>query len=322
MSKPVTKKRVGVLMGGTSSERDISMRSGLAIYQNLMELGYDTVLVDVGMDIANLLKKDKVKVAFMALHGGMGESGAVQGVLEVLGIPYTGSGVLASALAMDKETSKKIFSYHGLPVAPSIIVKKEKGAKSKKKSGEVDITGAFTFPDFPAPPFGPPWVVKPALEGSSIGVEIIKEESGLVPCLEKAFSFGKRVIIEQFIKGKELHIGVLGDRVLGGVEVRPSLEFYNYEAKYTSGLTEYIMPPEIDDDTYENVKNMAYRAHHVLGCSGASRVDFMLDEGNAPYVLEVNTLPGMTATSLLPKIAKSSGLSFNDLIEEMIKLAL
>ena len=324
MSKgPVTKKRIGVLMGGTSSERDISMRSGLAIYQNLMELGYDAVPVDAGRDIVNVLKKEKVKFAFMALHGGTGENGAVQGLLEVLGIPYTGSRVLASALAMDKEASKKIFSYHGLPVAPSITVLKEKGRKRKATDKQSpDATGAYTFPGFPPPPFGPPWVVKPASEGSSIGVEIIKEESALEPCLEKAFSFGRRVIIERFIKGRELHIGVLGDRVLGGVEVRPSLEFYNYEAKYTSGLTEYIMPPEVEEEVYENVKGMALKAHLVLGCSGASRVDFMLDGNNLPYVLEVNTLPGMTTTSLLPKIAKSSGMSFNDLIEEMIKLAI
>ena len=325
MSKgPVTKKRIGVLMGGTSSEREISMRSGLAIYQNLMELGYDAVAVDAGKDIANVLKKEKVKVAFMALHGGTGENGAVQGLLEVLGIPYTGSGVLASALAMDKEASKKIFSYHGLPVAPSVMVMKKKGVKKNKDADKQspDATGAYTFPGFSAPPFGPPWVVKPASEGSSIGVEIIKEESGLKPCLEKAFSYGSRVLIEQFINGKELHIGVLGDRVLGGVEVRPSLEFYNYEAKYTSGLTEYVIPPEVEEAVYEKVKEMALKAHMVLGCSGATRVDFMLDSDNLPHVLEVNTLPGMTTTSLLPKIAGSNGMSFNDLIEEMIRLAL
>jgi D-alanine-D-alanine ligase len=324
MSKgPVTNKRIGVLMGGTSSERDISMRSGLAIYQSLMELGYDAVAVDVSRDIANVLKKDKVKIAFMALHGGHGENGAVQGLLEVLGIPYTGSRVLASALAMDKEASKKIFSYHGLPVAPSITVVKEKGKKRRNKDEQSqDVTGAYAFPGFPVPQFGPPWVVKPASEGSSIGVEIIKEEKGLEACLEKAFSFGSRIIIERFIKGRELHIGVLGERVLGGVEVRPSLEFYNYEAKYTSGLTEYIIPPEVEEEVYEKVKGMALKAHLVLGCSGASRVDFMLDDNNSPYVLEVNTLPGMTATSLLPKIAKSNGMSFNDLIEEIIKLAL
>lgn len=319
MSKPVTKKRVGVLMGGTSSERDISIRSGLAVYENLVKLGYDVVTVDAGRDAADRLEKEKVRVAFMALHGGNGENGAVQGLLEVLDIPYTGSGVLASALAMDKETSKKIFSYHGLPTAPSITVVKKKGAGV---DGKTDITGAFRFPDFPVPGFGPPWVVKPASEGSSIGVEIVKDGNGLTPCLNKAFELGERVIIEQFIKGKELHIGILGGSVLGGVEVRPSLEFYNYEAKYTSGLTEYIIPPEIEGEVYEKVKLMALKAHQVLGCAGASRVDFMLDGENSPFLLEVNTLPGMTETSLLPKIAASKGMSFNDLIEEMIRLAL
>lgn len=323
MNKPFTNKRIGVLMGGTSSERDISMRSGLAIYQNLMELGYECVVVDVGKDIANVLKKDKVKIAFMALHGGTGENGAVQGLLEVIGIPYTGSGVLASALAMDKEVSKKIFSYHELPVAPSITVVKKKNRKIKGPDKQApDATGAYLFPGFSGPSFGLPWIVKPASEGSSIGVEIVKEESGLEPCLEKAFSFDNRVIIEQFIKGREIHIAVLGDRALGGVEVRPSLEFYNYEAKYTSGLTEYIIPPEVDEEVYKKAKEMALKAHLVLGCAGASRVDFMLDESNSLYLLEVNTLPGMTSTSLLPKIAESSGMSVKDLIEEMIKLAL
>ena len=144
----------------------------------------------------------------------------------------------------------------------------------------------------------------------------------MTSCLEKTFSFGRRVIVEKHIKGKELHVAILGDRVLGGVEVRPSLEFYNYEAKYTSGLTEYIIPPEIDKEVYENVKEMALKAHMALRCSGASRVDFMIDENNKPYILEVNTLPGMTTTSLLPKIAVAAGLSFNDLIEEIVRLAI
>ena len=322
MTKMVTKKRIGVLMGGFSSERDISIRSGLAIYQSLQELGYNSVLIDVNKDIVNVLKKDKVKIAFLALHGGTGENGAIQGLLEVLGIPYTGSGVLASALAMDKEASKKIFSYHGLHVAPFIIVRKAKGKKKDKAtSSEAGITGVYTFPDFPNPDFELPWVVKPAAEGSSIGVNIVKEETGLNACLEKTFSLGRRAIVEKFIEGRELHVAVLGDKILGGVEVRPKLEFYNYEAKYTSGLTEYIMPPEVDEETYENTKNMALRAHIAIGCSGATRVDFMVDGNNKPYILEVNTLPGMTTTSLLPKIAGSAGLSFNDLIEEIVRLA-
>jgi D-alanine-D-alanine ligase len=241
----------------------------------------------------------------------------------VLGIPYTGSGVLASALAMDKEVSKKIFSYHGIPAAPFMVIKKVKGAKKgKAKETAVDLTGAHTFPDFPRPEFALPWVVKPSAEGSSIGVSIVKEESELNACLEKTFALGQRVIVEKFIKGKEIHIAVLGDKVPGGVEVRPSVEFYNYEAKYTSGLTEYIMPPELDEEVYENVKNMALKAHRALGCAGATRVDFMVDENNTPYVLEVNTLPGMTTTSLLPKIAKSQGMNFNNLIEEILRLGI
>lgn len=298
--KQVTTKRIGVLMGGSSSEREVSVRSGLAIYQALQELGYNSVLIDVGRDIVNVLKKEKVRLAFLALHGGMGENGAIQGMLEILGIPYTGTGILASALAMDKEASKKIFMYHRLSVPPFITVTRE----------------AFGIPPFPLP-----WVVKPATEGSSIGVSIVKEKTMLTQTLEKTFSFGRRAIIERFIEGKEVHIGILGNRILGGVEVRPSLEFYSYEAKYTSGLTEYIIPPQLDESVYEKAKDLALQAHTALGCSGASRVDLKTDEGGTPYVLEVNTLPGMTAISLLPKIAQSAGLSFKNLIEEIIRLA-
>ncbi len=303
----ITSKKIGVLMGGLSAERDVSMRSGLAIYQALLELGYNATAIDVGKDIVNVLKKEKVRFAFMALHGGMGENGAMQGMLEVAGIPYTGSGVLASALAMDKEISKKIFSYHELPI-PSFKVVTRDELKVKRLSSLID---------FPLP-----WVVKPAGEGSSIGVTMVRDEAMLSETLEKTLSLGKKAIIEKFIEGKEIHIGILGNEALGGVEVRPSLEFYNYEAKYTSGLTEYILPPEIDDDSYEKLKSIALQAHTALGCSGASRVDLKLDGNGTPYVLEVNTLPGMTSTSLLPKIARSKGMDFKKLIEEMIKIAI
>ncbi|MBI5674290.1 MAG: D-alanine--D-alanine ligase [Nitrospirae bacterium] len=309
MTKQATTKKVGVLMGGFSSERDISVRSGLAIYQALQELGYDSTLIDVGRDIANVLKKDKVKLAFLALHGGMGENGAMQGLLEVLGIPYTGSGILASALAMDKEVSKKLFMHHGLNVAPFTVVNK-KSKRGQKKNLQPQ---AFEF-SFPR-------VVKPVAEGSSIGIRIVKEEAEMAGALENAFSFGDKALVEKFIEGKEVHIGILGDSALGGVEVRPSLEFYNYEAKYTSGLTEYIIPPAIDDAVYEKTKEMALIAHTALGCSGASRADFIIDSSGAPYILEVNTLPGMTGTSLLPKIAAHAGISFKELIEEIIKIA-
>ncbi len=323
----ITKKRIGVLMGGLSAERDVSMMSGLAIYQGLQELGYNSVMIDVDRDVVNALKKEKIKLAFLALHGGAGENGAMQGLLEVLGIPYTGSGILASSTAMDKEQSKKLFAHHGIPVVSSMVIKsrsaKKKDVTGQPEDGLMDATGAYVFPEFPVPSFDLPWVVKPAGEGSSIGVTMVKQEGELLPCIEKTFEFGPRVIVEKFIKGQELHIGVLGNRVLGGVEVRPSLEFYNYEAKYTSGLTEYILPPEVDAAAYENAKEMALRAHSALRCSGATRVDFMIDENdNTPYILEVNTLPGMTTTSLLPKIAKAAGMNFNDLIEEMLRIAI
>jgi D-alanine-D-alanine ligase len=302
--------KIGVLMGGTSSEREVSLKSGSAIYRALKSLKYHVTSVDVGDDICAALKKKKIEAAFIALHGGHGENGALQGMLEVMDIPYTGSGILASALAMDKEASKKVFQYHGLPVPPFVVVsrtdfksifKKGAGSKGTLKTG------------FPLP-----WVVKPVSEGSSIGVEIVKSAESLKGVMNKAFSYGDKVIVERFIDGREVQIGILNDKVLGGVEVRPSLEFYNYEAKYTAGLTEYILPPKLGRKIYERAKRVAISAHIALGCSGATRVDLIIDREGNPYVLEVNTIPGMTETSLLPKIAQSAGLSFPALLEEIL----
>lgn len=301
----ITNKRIGVLAGGSSAEREVSLRSGNAIYKTLLKLGYNAVFIDVSGSICEDLKREKVEIAFLALHGGYGENGAIQGLLEVMGIPYTGSGVLASALAMDKEASKKIFIYHDIPVAPFIVLEKD-NLKSKISNLKSQIEM--------------PWVVKPVSEGSSIGVNIVKEEEDIDSALKTAFSYGEKIIIEKYIRGKEIQIGLLGQVVLGGVEVRPSTEFYSYKAKYTPGLTEYILPPEIDEQAYETLKNMALKAHNALGCKGATRVDFILTESNEPYILEVNTIPGMTETSLLPKIARLSGLDFPDLIEEMLRL--
>ncbi|MDA8214485.1 MAG: D-alanine--D-alanine ligase [Nitrospiraceae bacterium] len=307
----ITDKRIGVLAGGTSAEREVSLKSGNAIYKALLNLGYDAVFIDVSDNICEDLKKENIEIAFMALHGGHGENGAVQGLLEVMGIPYTGSGILASALAMDKEASKKIFLYHDIPVSPFVVINREQAGE---RINPQLITAVVDFPL--------PWVVKPIAEGSSIGVSIVKDEEDLTDAVKSAFAYGRKIIIERYIKGKEIQIGVLGQTVLGGVEVRPSKEFYSYEAKYTPGLTQYILPPEIDDCAYETLKGAALKAHNALGCKGATRVDFILDESNEPYILEVNTIPGMTETSLLPKIAKLSGLEFSDLIEEILKQTL
>ncbi|NTU43549.1 MAG: D-alanine--D-alanine ligase [Nitrospirales bacterium] len=245
-------------------------------------------------------------VAFLALHGGEGENGSVQGLLEVMGIPYTGSGVLSSALAMDKEASKMAFLYHELNVAPFLVT-------GKGRPAEEIITSI---------PFEMPWVVKPVAEGSSIGVSIVKEREAVEAALDAAGPYGDRIIIEKYIPGREIQIGVLEDKALGGVEVKPSREFYSYEAKYTAGLTEYILPPEVDSGTYEKLRTEAVRAHKALGCKGATRVDFILGNDGKAYVLEVNTIPGMTETSLLPKIAALSGMDFPGLVEEMLRIAL
>lgn len=289
-------KRIGVLMGGTSAEREVSLRSGNSIFNALKGLGYDVKAIDVGKDICQRLKRQKIDIAFLALHGGTGEDGSIQGLLEVMAIPYTGSGVLASALAMDKLASKIMFSYHGIPVPP------------------FEATPALCLPKIKMP-----WVIKPSSEGSSIGVSIVKNKNKLKDALKTALSFKGMALIEKYIEGKEVHIGILNGRVLGGVEVRPSLEFYSYEAKYTKGMTDYIIPPTLDKSTYKRVKELALSAHQALGCQGATRVDLIAALKGTVYVLEVNTIPGMTETSLLPKIASHAGLTFPSLVEKILK---
>lgn len=295
------KKKIGVLLGGDSSEREVSLKSGMAVYNALKSKKYNVVAIDAVGDLCSLIKKAGIDIAFIVLHGGHGENGALQGLLEVMNIPYTGSGVLASALAMDKEASKKVFLYHGIPVPAFGIIRGD-------KTGLKSVGMHFPFP----------WVVKPAAEGSSVGVEIVKDRKSFSKALKKALSYGERVIVEQYVRGKEVQVGILNDRVLGGVEVKPSLEFYNYEAKYTAGLTEYIIPPRLSKKTYEKAKGAALLAHKALGCSGAARVDLIIDDKGDPFVLEVNTIPGMTETSLLPKIAKSAGHDFIGLLEEIL----
>lgn len=306
--------KVGVIAGGISSEREVSLRSGQAVFNALRELGYNVVFIDAGKDLCERIKMEKIDVVFLALHGSWGENGAIQGFLEVMGIPYTGSGVLASALAMDKVATKKVFIYHGIPVPPyQIIYRKDFLQTSVLSSFDIiDKLKSFSFP----------CVVKPAEEGSSVGVNIVRNEPELNSALNEAFNFGTKAIIEKFIDGKEIHIGVLGDKVLGGVEVRPKKEFYDYEAKYTKGLTEYILPPEIDQVLYEKLKELGLRAHNALGCNGGTRVDMIVDREGNPYVLEVNTIPGMTETSLLPKIASLVGYDFRGLVEEILKQAI
>ncbi|MHB8881907.1 MAG: D-alanine--D-alanine ligase [Thermodesulfovibrionales bacterium] len=305
--KKMKTKKIGVLLGGDTSEREVSLRSGRAVLNALLSRNYNAKAIDARTDLCSVLKKEKIDLAFIVLHGGHGENGAVQGLLEVMNIPYTGSGILASALAMDKVASKKTFLYHGIPVPPFRVVLRP----GPGRSGSVVRPG-----------FSLPWVVKPSAEGSSVGVEIVRGKAALPKALKDAFGYGEEVVIEKYIKGQEVQIGILNDEVLGGVEVRPSDEFYSYKAKYTAGMTEYIMPPQLDAGTYSRAKKTALAAHCALGCKGATRVDLIIDKDRNPFVLEVNTIPGMTETSLLPKIAQSAGLDFPALIEKIIEGAM
>jgi D-alanine-D-alanine ligase len=309
----ITDKKIGVLAGGVSAEREVSLRSGEAVYKALKERGYDVALIDTAENFHESLVSESVEIAFIALHGGYGENGAIQGMLEVLGIPYTGSGVLASALAMDKEASKKIFLYHGIPVPAFVFAHRSELPACPRDMISGSVIGGAVID------FDMPWVVKPVAEGSSIGVHIVRTADQMPAAVKDALKYGDKIVIEQYIRGKEVQIGILGDRALGGVEVRPSLEFYNYEAKYTPGLTQYVLPPEVSADDYEKLRSTALAAHKALGCAGATRVDLILDSAGNTYILEVNTIPGMTETSLLPKIARLDGLEFIDLIEEIVK---
>jgi D-alanine-D-alanine ligase len=287
--------RIGVLLGGTSAEREVSLISGKAVSNALRELGHDVVDIDAGEDLCQRVKEEKIDLAFIALHGGTGEDGSVQGLLEVMGVPYTGSNVLASAVAMDKLVSKTLFERAGIKVPEFEVI----------SSMQEKVTMPL------------PVVVKPSREGSSIGVFIVTKQSELNKALESALSYEGPALVERYIKGKEVQIGVLDGRALGGVEVRPTNEFYDYEAKYTVGKTEYILPPELDKATYEKAMKTGLRAHKALGCQGATRVDLIID-GEDMYTLEVNTIPGMTETSLLPKIALLAGLDFKALLAKIV----
>ena len=292
-------RRVGVLLGGLSSEREVSLKSGEAILAALRERGHDAVPVYVDRDIDVALRQDKIDVAFIALHGRWGEDGCIQGLLESLGIPYTGSDVLASALAMHKGKAKELFRLHNLPTPAYYTLTAADAADLASVHGD----------------FGFPCVVKPIREGSSVGVAIVRSLEELEPAIERALCFDDEILVERFITGKEVSVGVLDDRALGAVEVAPREGFYDYSNKYTRGATEYFVPPRMSPERYRGVLAQALRAHTALGCRGATRVDMMVSDSGNEFVLEVNTIPGMTPTSLLPKIADHAGISFGELCD-------
>jgi len=297
-------KKIGVLMGGLSAEREVSLKSGAAVHQALLAQGYHAIAIDMGRNLAAVLVQEKVEAAFIALHGRYGEDGCVQGLLELLQIPYTGSGVLASALAMHKLYSKQAFASAGILTAPFHHFRR----------GQQVRTGDLAF--------GLPLVVKPVQEGSSVGVSIVREVGQLDAALASAFRHDSEILVEQYIKGQEVQVGILDDRPIGAIEIVPKNEFYDFEAKYTDGMAEHIFPARLEPALYDKAQQIGLAAHLALGCSGYSRVDLLVTDAGEGYVLEVNTLPGMTALSLLPEIAaKGAGLSFEALVERIIESA-
>lgn len=297
-------KKIGVLFGGLSAEREVSLKSGTAVYQALIAQGYNAVAVDVGRDLAEVLQREGVDVAFIALHGRYGEDGCVQGLLELLKIPYTGSGVLASALAMHKLYSKQIFASSGILTAPFRCYQRGQTVRLNEL------------------PFDLPLVVKPVQEGSSVGITIVKDDSQLEAALQLAFRYDEEILIEQYVKGQEVQIGILNDRPVGAIEIVPKNEFYDFEAKYTDGMAEHIFPARLEQGLYDKAQQVGLAAHRALGCKGYSRVDLLVTSAGDCFVLEVNTLPGMTALSLLPEIAaKGAGLSFEELVSRILESA-
>lgn len=297
------KKVVGVLMGGVSSEREVSFKTGEAIVTALGRLSYPVRRIIVDDNIVEVLSHLDIDVAFIALHGTFGEDGCIQGLLEILGIPYTGSGVMASALAMDKLKSKELFRLHNLPTPPYYVI------RAGDMSRIEELHGSFGFPV----------IVKPRREGSSVGISVIRKMNDLYEAVEKAMKWDEDVIIERYINGKEIAVGLLDGRVLGAIEVVPDGEFYDYNAKYNSKKTNYFFPARLSPTRYRCVLTLAEHANKVLGCSGTTRVDLIVTEGENEYVLELNSLPGMMEKSLLPKIAAGAGYSFESLIEAVLK---
>ncbi len=332
--------KIAVLMGGTSPERDVSFATGREIAKALQNRGHEVVSIDaadgrlisavetagaappgIGRrppasgELARLATGSLARgleevpelgaadVVFVALHGGAGEDGRVQAVLDLIGVPFTGSGPLGSALAMDKLVTKELFVSGGVPTPPWLVGPVDPGSIESELGG------------FPV-------VVKPSREGSTVGVSVVKSAEELEGALERAAGYDGPLLTEKFIPGRELAVGVLGDSSLPIVEIRPSHEIYDYECKYTKGMSEYLVPAPLNADTAAEVEELAVRAHRLLRLSAYSRVDFRLDEHDQAWCLEANSLPGMTATSLLPKAAAEAGVSFEELCDRIVRLAI
>ncbi|HNA47532.1 MAG TPA: D-alanine--D-alanine ligase [Nitrospira sp.] len=311
--KPLTRSKIGVLMGGQSSEREVSLKTGEAVYRSLVRSGYDAVAIDVGPGLSQTLQDQAIEVAFLALHGPGGEDGAIQGFLETLGIPYTGSGVRASAIGMHKVVTKTELAAQGIPVPRGTVVWRGTAPTLNRILTSCKLKL--------------PIVVKPASQGSTIGVTIVRQPSQWKEALKVAHRYDPEAMVEAFIPGHEVTLSLLGTAD-GSVAGLPAVEivapdgFYDFSAKYEKGRTQYLCPAPLPAAVSRDIKQLAIRTYQALGCNGAARVDFRITPKGKPYVLEINTVPGMTETSLLPMAAGKAGLSYDALTEQILQSAL
>ncbi|MCX5677708.1 MAG: D-alanine--D-alanine ligase [Candidatus Omnitrophica bacterium] len=296
--------RVGVLAGGPSNEREISLRSGRAVHASLVRKGLDAVLLDVRNDIKSVIEENKIDIAFIALHGRFGEDGTVQRILEDMKIPYTGSRPEASKTALDKVLTKSVFERSEIPSPRYIIFEKD------------DFNPEDCYH------LGFPMVVKPHLEGSSIGLSVVNDKNALVAAIDKAFEYGELALIEEYVAGRELTVGILDDEPLPVIEIVTKDNIYDYKAKYADLETKYLVPAPLDEETAKRAQALGKSSHLALGCRCFSRIDMIMDSSSRFFVLEANTIPGMTERSLLPKAAQAIGLSFDDLCIRLVENAL
>ncbi|MDN5942915.1 MAG: D-alanine--D-alanine ligase [Nitrospira sp.] len=309
----LTRARIGVLMGGQSAEREVSLRTGAAVHRSLVRRGYDAVAIDVGPTLSQDLRDQKIDLAFLALHGPGGEDGAIQGFLETLGIPYTGSGIQASAIGMHKVTTKTLLASAGIPIPAGTVVKRGETVSSATLLRAEKLRW--------------PLVVKPASQGSTIGVTIVRKPSQWREALALAHRYDTDAMVEAYIPGHEVTVSIIGGHhvaplVLPAVEIVAPEGFYDFAAKYEKGKTQYLCPAPLTAAVTRRIRGLALRTYQVLGCEGAARVDFRITPRGRPVVLEINTVPGMTETSLLPMAAAQAKIDYDELTERILESAL
>ncbi len=309
----MSKEKVLVLMGGISTEREISLKSGTTVAKALKEAGYDVETLDIQYDNISEISRINPDVVYLALHGKGGEDGCIQGMLEWMGIAYTGPGVSASAVCMDKSLTKKIMVQSNIPTPKSLEYKKNQCKDIKKLTEELTQQ------------LGLPMVLKAPCQGSSIGVVIVRDENSVEDAITEVFKYDDTLLAEQFISGVEISVPVIGNKnpeVLPIIEIVPVSEFYDFHSKYTPGMSSHIIPARISKKAVEKVNQLASEAYIKTGCKGVSRIDFIVDGNDNPYVIEINTIPGMTETSLVPDSAKHMGISLPQLVDKIVQLAL